>query len=300
MTRQTAPMGFFNIDKPAGWTSHDVVARVRRIISERQVGHAGTLDPMATGVLLVCVGRATRLVEYVSALPKVYRATVTFGVETDTWDAEGRVIAERDATGLVLEQLSQLLERFRGEIEQVPPMYSALKRGGQPLYRLARAGQTVEREPRTVRIHRLDILGWEPPHLSLMIECSPGTYIRSLAHDLGQVADVGAHLSALVRTAIGHFDLENAVELEILADPDAADGWRRWLIEPHEALQHLPSVTVSEEQARDLGHGRSIELPEVISGEICCAYDASHRLIAVLVPDEAPGWWRPRKVLVAT
>ena len=295
MTQPSAPLGFLNIDKPAQWTSHDVVARVRRIAGVRQVGHGGTLDPMATGVLLVCVGKATRLVEYVSGLPKVYHATITFGIETDTWDAEGRLFAESDASGLDREQLECLLAPFRGEIEQVPPMYSALKRDGQPLYRLARAGQTVEREPRAVRIDRLDILNWEPPHLSLEVECSAGTYIRSLAHDLGRAAGTGAHLSGLVRSAIGHFSLEQAVTLETLAD--AAEGWRRWLIEPHDALRHLPAVTVSEEQAQDLGHGRSIAVAEPVSGEILCAYDAAQRLIAVLVPGEGPGLWRPRKVL---
>lgn len=295
MSQQTTPVGFLNIDKPTGWTSHDVVARVRRIVRERQVGHAGTLDPMATGVLLVCVGRATRLVEYVSGLPKVYRATVTFGVETDTWDAEGMVVGESDATGLTVERLSKLLEPFRGEIAQVPPMYSALKRDGQPLYRLARAGLIVEREPRTVRIDRLEIVGWDAPRLSLLVECSAGTYIRSLAYDLGQAAGTGAHLSALVRAAIGHFSLEQATTLDTLAE--AGEGWHRWLIEPHHALRHLPAVTVTGKMAQDLGHGRSIELSCEVSGEVCCAYDASHRLIAVLVPEDRPGWWRPHKVL---
>jgi tRNA pseudouridine55 synthase len=288
-------MGALNIHKPAGWTSHDVVARVRRITGERQVGHTGTLDPMATGVLVVCIGRATRLVEYLSDLPKTYRATVAFGTETDTWDAEGQVIARRDAAYLTLEALLPLLDAMRGEIQQVPPMYSALKRDGQPLYRLARAGQTVEREPRTVRIERLDVLGWEPPLLSLEIACSKGTYIRSLAHDLGQAAGVGAHLAALARTAIGHLYLEEAVTLEALAEGD----WQHWLIEPRRALRHLPAVAISEGEAQALGHGQAIELPEEPGGDTCCAYDAQGALAAVLERDERPGWWRPRKVFAA-
>jgi tRNA pseudouridine55 synthase len=295
MVASPALWGVLNINKPQGWTSHDVVARVRRIAGLRQVGHAGTLDPMATGVLVVCIGRATRLVEYLSDLPKVYRATILFGVETDTWDAEGQVVARRDASSLTLPALLPLLDALRGEIEQVPPMYSALKRDGQPLYKLARAGRVVEREPRPVRIDRLDVLGWEPPSLALEIACSKGTYIRSLAHDLGQAAGTGAHLAALTRTAIGHMSLEEAVTLEALADGD----WRRWLIEPWRALRHLPGIIVSSDDARALAHGRAIVVDDEIKGVTCCAYDAARQLVAVLERDQRPGTWRPRKVFLA-
>lgn len=286
-------MGFLNVNKPGGWTSHDVVARVRRIVGERQVGHAGSLDPLATGVLVVAVGRATRLVEYLTALPKVYHATIVFGIETDTWDADGRVVAEADPSGLTLNGLLPLLDRFRGDIQQIPPMHSALKRGGQPLYRLARAGQTVALDPRPVRIERLEVLDWQPPNLTLEVACSAGTYVRSLAHDLGQAAGTGAHLVALTRTAIGHFRLDEAVTLNALADGD----WRRWLIEPRWALRHLPAAMIDAQAVQELVYGRPIELPQAVSGEVCCAYDAEGRLVALLAPDERPGWWRPRKVL---
>ncbi len=295
MSPLPAPMGILNIHKPASWTSHDVVARVRRIIGERQVGHTGTLDPLATGVLVVCVGRATRLVEYLTDLPKVYRGDIAFGLETDTWDADGEEVARCDASHLTLEAILPLLDAFRGEIEQVPPMFSALKRDGQPLYRLARAGQTVERAPRRVRVERLRVLAWQPPLLSLEIACSAGTYIRSLAHDLGQAAGTGAHLAALVRTAIGPFTLDGAVLLETLAEGD----WRRWLIEPRRALAHLPAATISEAEAQELGYGRAIELDGGQEGDICCAYDAHGELVAILEPEARPGWWRPRKVFPA-
>ncbi len=286
-------LGILNILKPQGWTSHDVVAAVRRLTGQRQVGHAGTLDPMATGVLLVCIGRATRLVEYFAELPKTYRALVSFGVETDTWDAEGQPVQQSDASTLALETLLPLLDTFRGEIEQVPPMYSALKRNGQPLYRLARAGQTVERAPRRVHIERLEVLDWEPPHLSLEIVCSRGTYIRALAHDLGQAAGVGAHLAALTRTAIGHFTLDEVVTLETLGQGD----WRRWLIAPRQALRHLPAVTLAEDAIAAASHGQAIALPQEPTGQLC-AFDAEGALVAVLEQDMPAGTWRPRKVFV--
>ncbi|MCD6519847.1 MAG: tRNA pseudouridine(55) synthase TruB, partial [Anaerolineae bacterium] len=178
--------GILNIDKPKGLTSHDVVDRVRRLAKQRRVGHAGTLDPLATGVLILCLGGATRIVEYLSESPKAYRATIRFGLVTDTWDLEGKVIEEREWQGLSLAEIQQVLSQFQGTIEQVPPMYSALKHQGKPLYKLARQGITVARKPRRVEIYRLSILDWRPPELVLEVECSKGTYIRSLAYELGQ------------------------------------------------------------------------------------------------------------------
>ena len=180
--------GLLNIDKPTGLTSHDVVARIRKLAKQKKVGHAGTLDPLATGVLLVCLGQATRLIEYVMAGRKQYRATIHFGLTTDTLDADGQVIAERDASHLTEAELRQILPAFQGQIEQVPPIFSALKQGGQPLYKLARAGKTVEVAPRRVTIDSLKWLDWQPPKLTLEVVCSPGTYVRSLARDLGEAA----------------------------------------------------------------------------------------------------------------
>jgi tRNA pseudouridine55 synthase len=211
--------GIFNINKATGITSHDVVARVRRLIGQRRVGHAGTLDPLASGVLPVLVGQATRLAEYLSESGKAYRATVRFGVATTTYDAEGEVVRAAPEAALALrrERIEAALPGFLGEQEQVPPIYSAIKRDGQPLYALARAGRAVTPEPRRVRIEALRIVAWQPPDLVLDVECGKGTYIRSLAYDLGERLGPGAHLAALVRTRSGPFRLVESVTLERLA-----------------------------------------------------------------------------------
>lgn len=296
-TPRTSVSGVLVVDKSAGWTSHDVVARIRRITGQRRIGHAGTLDPAATGVLVVCVGAATRIVEYLTGLTKRYTATVRFGVETDTWDGEGAVIATGDTDGLSLEMLEPLLGRFLGTIAQTPPMYSALKQNGTPLYRLARRGQTVEREARLVTIDSLVVQNWSSPDLELDIACSKGTYIRSLAHDLGQATGAGAHLAALRRTAVGHFTLSQASTVDELA----LDGsWRRSILSPAEALKHLPSAALDVETVVELRHGRGIPLDgDHDPGTVLCALDPSGDLVAVLRPDANAGWWRPDKVFAA-
>ncbi|OGO42487.1 MAG: tRNA pseudouridine(55) synthase TruB, partial [Chloroflexi bacterium RBG_16_57_9] len=223
--------GILNIDKPAGMTSHDVVAAVRRAAQEQRVGHAGTLDPMATGVLLVCIGSATRIIEHLQAHPKTYRADIRLGMATDTYDAEGQVTYESPSFNVDRDQVEEALAGFRGIIQQVPPMYSALKRDGRPLYELARAGIEVEREPRTVEIFRLEITHWAPPVVQVEVQCSKGTYIRSLAHDLGQKLGVGGHLSGLVRLASGRFTLDRAESLTSVEDSFKNDFWM-YLLHP--------------------------------------------------------------------
>lgn len=208
--------GVLNIDKPAQWTSHDVVAKVRHITGIRQVGHAGTLDPMATGVLVLGLGRATRLLEYLVGQPKTYLAGIRLGVATDTYDATGKPVSQSDIPALSREDLEAVLQAFRGDIMQRPPPYSAIKRDGQRLYRLARQGETVEVEPRPVTVYDFDLLAYDGKVLQAQITCSAGTYIRSLAHDLGQALGCGAHLSSLRRLAVGSFRIEDAVTLDRL------------------------------------------------------------------------------------
>ena len=187
-------LGILNVDKPGGITSHDAVNAVRRISGIRKVGHAGALDPLATGVLIICIGRATRLAEYLTASDKSYRATVRLGVETDTHDADGRIIRTGSSVP-EQDEVSAAFEKFRGSIQQIPPMYSAIKRQGKPLYKLAREGITVEREPRSAEISYLEITEWSTPFFSFEVTCSAGTYVRSLVHDLGQSLGCGAHLT---------------------------------------------------------------------------------------------------------
>lgn len=293
--------GILNLNKPRGLTSHDVVARVRAIARQKEVGHAGTLDPMATGVLLLCLGRATRLAEYLMDSPKLYRARVRLGITTDTDDAEGMVVAERpvevDRTAV-----EAALERFRGSILQVPPMYSALKREGRPLYRLARQGQTVEREPRPVEIYRLDLTAWEPPELTLEVLCSPGTYIRALARDLGEALGCGAHLTGLIRLASGDFRLEDAAELDALTPERLPE----LLLPPDTALRRYPALHLNETQARAVRYGRDIPASSLaVSHEaqrsgirLARAYGPDGRLLAVLEYHPDRGVWHPRKVLI--
>lgn len=287
-----ALFGFLNINKPQGITSHDVVARVRRALAVKKVGHAGTLDPMATGVLIVCLGNATRLSEYVMDATKGYSATVHLGVETDTYDAEGRVLYEHDTSGITRAEVERLLPLFTGDIQQVPPMFSAIKQGGRKLYELARDGKVVERQPRDVTIHSLTISCWSPPHFSLDVSCSAGTYIRSLAHDIGASLGVGASLSALERTSSGNFRVQDALSLDdLLADPN----WQRHLIAPEQALEGFFATTLAGSAVNDIFNGRSIPRSETVTeGTVAMGYDLGGHLLAVLRADGDS--WKPQKV----
>ncbi|MBN2305239.1 MAG: tRNA pseudouridine(55) synthase TruB [Anaerolineae bacterium] len=284
--------GLLNINKPSGPTSHDIVARVRRGARIKKVGHAGTLDPMATGVLVLCLGPATRLSEYVMDSPKTYRARVRLGVETDTYDAEGEIVAQ---SGDPVDQdvARAALDAFRGDIQQVPPMYSAIKQGGKKLYELARAGQEVERPARAVTIHRLDLIVWEPPFADLEIGCSPGTYIRSLAHDWGQALGVGAHLAALERSASGSFTVADAVIWDTLAAAFEAGTWSDHLLPPDLALADAPAVHLSAEDAEHVRHGRLIPAGDQ-AGDLARGYGPGGQFIAVL--ERRGASWKPGKV----
>lgn len=282
--------GFLNINKPLHMTSHDVVAKIRRGLKLKKVGHAGTLDPLATGVLVICVGNATRFSEYVMNSTKRYRARIRLGVTTETYDAEGAVLQVRDASHIQPSDVEVQLRNFLGDIQQVPPMYSAIKLGGRKLYDLARAGETVEREARAVHIDSLDIIEWSPSEFALDVVCSAGTYIRSLAYDLGEVLGVGAHLSGLSRVASGLFHLDDAIELDTVL---ASDTWQQYLVTPQTALSDWPVVRLSAEETEHILHGRSIETDLTASGlALGCIGDG--RLVAILRADS--GSWRPHKV----
>ncbi|HEX6946729.1 MAG TPA: tRNA pseudouridine(55) synthase TruB [Acidimicrobiia bacterium] len=237
--------GFLVVDKPGGMTSHDVVARVRRATGIKKVGHAGTLDPMATGVLVVGIGPVTRLIRFIQDQPKEYVATAQFGVATDTLDAEGGIL-DRVEMSFTPAELEEVARRFTGEIMQVPPMVSALKHQGRRLYDLARQGETVEREARPVTIHELEVLSIGDcayPLVEFRVVCSSGTYIRSLADDMARALGGHAHLTALRRTRVGSLGLDRAVTL------DALDDWEAHLIPPADALVDIPGVTVEKEVA---------------------------------------------------
>ena len=295
--------GILNVDKPPGITSHDVVDEVRRMAGQRKVGHAGTLDPMATGVLLVCLGKATRVAEYLMKGRKRYRATIVLGITTDTYDAEGQITSSGGEASFAQAEIEAALARFLGCIEQVPPMYSAIKREGRPLYELARQGKHVERSPRPVEIDAIDLLDWTPPALSIEVTCSPGTYIRSLAHDLGQHLGGGAYLSSLVRMSSGHFTLEDATSLDRLAEAFEHGQEDRYLLALDEAFLDWPAAIVGSETARSIAHGQAValELPirKEVSGAMARVYGPEGDFLAIMVHDATSGLWRPRKVFAS-
>lgn len=248
--------------KPPGLTSHDAVALVRQASGEKRVGHAGTLDPGAAGVLVLLLGQAVRLSEYLMSSRKRYRAELTLGVSTDTQDAFGKVLRETEVPALAVEEIEAVLAGFVGEIWQTPPSYSALKKGGRRLYELARAGETVVVEPRLVTIYRLTLLekveGGPHPRFLLDVECSRGTYVRTLCADIGEKLGVGGHLSFLLRVASGPLGLERALTLEeILALSHSAELQER-LLSLAEALPDWPQITVSEKEKEAVGHGRPL------------------------------------------
>ncbi|WP_376794766.1 tRNA pseudouridine(55) synthase TruB [Thermogemmatispora sp.] len=254
--------GILNINKPVGLTSHDVVARVRRLLQQKRVGHAGTLDPLASGVLPVCLGLATRVADYLSESGKAYQAEVMLGVETDTYDREGHIVSTQPVPDLSREQIESVLRSFIGPQLQVPPAYSAVKLQGEPAYRRARAGESLKLEARPVVIERLALLDWQKPRLRLEIECSKGTYIRSLAHDLGQRLGCGAHLSALLRTRSGPLKLQESVTLEELAEALARGDLERYLWPLDIALQHYPALVLDRQTLQRVLHGNSFRAPE--------------------------------------
>jgi tRNA pseudouridine55 synthase len=249
------PSGILPVDKPQGITSHDVVDRVRRLMGIRRVGHTGTLDPMATGLMLVCIGRATRLSEFLTGQSKTYQARVRFGEETDTYDAEGQVVASGGDPPEDLEMIRGALEAFSGEIEQLPPMFSAVRVGGRRLHEMARAGVEVVRKPRRVCIHRIEPTAYDAPDLDVVVSCSKGTYIRTLAHDLGSHLGCGAHLVALRRTAVGGIDISQSSSLEDLATLIDESRLGEALLEPAEAFPEMPAVRLDKEQTRAFLHG---------------------------------------------
>ncbi|MBW2269589.1 MAG: tRNA pseudouridine(55) synthase TruB [Deltaproteobacteria bacterium] len=277
------PSGFLVVDKPPGWTSHDVVDAARRWLGTRRVGHLGTLDPAATGVLPLAVRDATKLVPFLEAGRKGYAGTIRLGAETDTLDAEGEVLRRYEGALPDEAQVRAALPGFFGDIEQVPPMYSAVKRDGVPLHRLARAGKQVERKPKSVCIDRLELLKYTPPDLEILVECSAGTYVRVLAEDLGRELGCGAHLAGLRRTRSGPFLEEHAVSEPVLrraSDEGEIDA----MVSPAVNALEYPVVRLTPEEVGQVRHGSQVLAPEtpLTPGTRVAALDPSGVLLAVL------------------
>jgi tRNA pseudouridine55 synthase len=304
--------GVLPIDKPAGPTSHDMVARARRALGTRRVGHTGTLDPFASGLLLLCIGRATRIAEYLSGMDKRYTAIVRLGVDTDTEDATGTVITEQDANSVTRSDVESALHAQRGRILQTPPAYSAKKVGGERSYRLAREGRAVDLEPVSVSIHHLEITYCAAPDVHLDITCSSGTYIRAIARDLGAALGVGAHLTALRRTAVGSHSVADAIsadDLEAMVHAHSAahraaaatdviasafDALRSGLITTLDALGTMPRIDLSADDAALVRHGRTVTRDDAVDGILRLV--AGGELIAIAHAEG--GRIRPRKVFL--
>lgn len=289
------PDGIVVVDKPEGWTSTKCVSLIRRLFGLKRVGHAGTLDPFATGVLPVCVGRATRVVEYLHDSRKTYVATLRLGIETSTGDTEGEAVSKADAAGVVRADLEAALARFTGPILQEPPAFSALKLGGVPAYERARRGEEVVLEPRRVEVFEISVEGFTPPAVVLRVECGRGTYIRSLARDIGRALGCGAHLVALRRTAVGRLDAPvSPEELERAADGGTLANY---LLPLDVGLAGHPAALLGAASEDDLVHGRRLYFDATATVQRCVAYSEGGVALGIL--DREDGAWRPRVVFSA-
>lgn len=298
MTRPRKPAvrhGYVVIDKPAGWTSHDVVARVRRIVDEKRVGHAGTLDPAAVGVLPIAIGNATKTIEYLADADKTYIADITLGRTTDSFDIEGTLIEVRDTTQLSRGEVERALTQFRGPQLQRPPMHSAIKIDGQPLYERARKGEEIEVPSRPVIISSLKLLEWNSPVARVEIRCSKGTYVRSLARDIGELLGTGAFLSRLVRTRVGGFDILDATSLTTLDKSIQQGHWDTVSWHPDVAMLGHPALILNASDRDDWLFGRTLQSSGAKG--IVRVYDSSGHWLGVGEAGDANGQVRPVKVV---
>jgi tRNA pseudouridine55 synthase len=290
-------IGLLNLHKPVGLTSRDVVNRIGRLIRPHKAGHAGTLDPLASGVLLVCVGKATRLIPYVQDRSKTYRAAFELGKTSDTDDAEGTITETGCLRALTREEVEHVLPRFVGRISQLPPRYSAVHVEGRRAYDLARQGKEFEIAPREVEIHSLNLVDWSFPHVTLDVVCGSGTYIRALGRDLGETLGCGAYMTALVRTAVGEFSIADALELDALAESDLSDH----LIPAGRAVRHLPSALCDPRDHRDILNGKPflpLEQEPLGAEPLVAVYGPPDELVCLAEPLATGRLW-PRQVFLS-
>ncbi len=297
--------GILNVNKPAGMTSFAVVSLVRRLTGIQRAGHAGTLDPIADGVLPICLGQATRVVEYLVSAPKSYYATIRLGAATDTYDSEGAVTATGDPSAVTAADVEASLQQFVGEIEQVPPMYSALKFEGQPLYRYARAGKEAPRRARTVSVYSIALHRFTSPLAEVELEVGRGAYVRAIAHDLGERLGCHAHLERLTRLRSGPFQLPDAIELDTLQEAAEAGTWEELLYSPDRVLESWCALLLAEAHSEELCQGQLLvleparqEQPEPLMDALCRAYSHEGEFLGILHYRGA-GCWRPEKVFAS-
>ncbi len=292
--------GIISISKPLEWTSMEVVRRVKRLTRQKRVGHAGTLDPQATGVLPICFGQATRVMEFLVDSPKVYKAVIRLGVSTNTYDSQGQVNETNDPSSITLQDVERELESFRGVFLQVPPMYSALKRDGERLYNLARAGKEVEREPREVEIYSSEITSWQSPDVEVEVMCGRGMYIRSLAHDLGAALGCGAHLKELARLRTGPFDIDNSATMPEMEEACENGSWESLVFPVDYPLSNMRAAVVQREKEEAVRKGQGVYLGMPLRGisptDRYRLYSVDGDFIAIIRPGRVKGLWNAQKV----
>jgi tRNA pseudouridine55 synthase len=296
---KNAISGALVVDKPVGMTSHDVVQAIRNGTGLRRAGHTGTLDPRASGVLVILVGPAVRLSEYVSASDKRYQAIIRLGGSTDTFDSEGKVTLTKDPLNITEEQFNNALQTFVGEIEQTPPPYSAVKVQGRKAYEMARQGEEVDLTPRKITVHHLEVLEWAPPEVVIDVHCSSGTYVRSLANDLGVMLGCGAYLVGLRRTKSGRFSLRDSVPLRKLQEAFTAGNWYQYLIPAAEALGDWPAVELNPDEVEDVRHGHRVKVVGEPTETKVRGVSTQGELVAlmeIVINEDGSREWQPRKV----
>jgi tRNA pseudouridine55 synthase len=297
---KNAISGILVVDKPVGMTSHDVVEIIRKGTNIRRAGHTGTLDPRASGVLVVLIGPAVRLSEFVSASDKRYQAIIRLGGTTDTYDADGRFTGKNEAPVSVTEtQFNDVLQHFVGEIEQTPPPYSAVKVQGRKAYEMARQGEEVELAPRKINVFHLEVLEWAPPEVVIDVHCSSGTYVRSLANDLGTELGCGAYLVGLRRTKSGRFSLREATPLRKLQEAFTVGNWYQYLIPAAEALAEWPAVELSPEEVDEVKHGHRVKAAADTQPGLVRGISMAGELIAIMdlvTGEDGSLEWQPKKV----
>lgn len=296
---KNAISGVLVVDKPVGMTSHDVVQVIRNGTGLRRAGHTGTLDPRASGVLVVLVGPAVRLSEFVSASDKRYQAIIRLGSTTDTYDADGKITGSAASVNVTEDQFEKVLATFVGEIEQTPPPYSAVKVQGRKAYEMAREGQDVELAPRKITVHHLEVLEWAPPEVVIDVHCSSGTYVRSLANDLGATLGCGAYLVGLRRTKSGRFSLREATPLRKLQEAFHAGDWYQYLIPAAEALAEWPAIELSPDDVENVRHGHRVKAePDAKPGSVR-GVSTQGELVALMelvTGETGDPEWQPKKV----
>ncbi len=297
---KNAISGILVVDKPVGMTSHDVVQIIRSGTGIRRAGHTGTLDPRASGVLVILIGPAVRLSEFVSASDKRYQAILRLGSTTDTYDAEGRFTRQSSAPVNVSEEkFEEALKQFVGEIEQTPPPFSAVKMHGRKAYEMVRQGEEVDLAPRKIQVYHLEVLEWAPPEVVIDVHCSSGTYVRSLANDMGTVLGCGAYLIGLRRTKSGRFSLRDAIPLRKLQDAFLAGNWYQYLIPAAEALADWPAVELNPDDVEEVKHGHRVKAAADAKPGLVRGVSMAGELIAIMElahgEDGSPEW-QPKKV----